>query len=81
MTLEDIPDSGALRIGRAMARLLNRGFPMRAALNIASGQSIIGNQYLVVGYGNIDIAQAESGTPAIFEAELGYVSDNTNVDF
>jgi hypothetical protein len=81
VTLEDILDSGALRIGRAMARLLNRGFPMRAALNIASGQSIIGNQYLVVGYGNIDIAQAESETPAIFEIESVPGSDTFVVDF
>ncbi|PSP72822.1 hypothetical protein BRC86_11375 [Halobacteriales archaeon QS_3_64_16] len=79
VTLEDILDSGALRIGRAMARLLNRGFPMRAALNIASGQSIIGNQYLVVGYGNMDVTQAESGTPAIFEIESN--ADDMEVRF
>ena len=81
VTLEDILDSGALRIGRAMARLLNRGFPMRAALNIASGQSIIGNQYLVVGYGNMDIAHAESGTPAVFEVETDGDSESVTVDF
>jgi hypothetical protein len=79
VTLEDILDSGALRIGRAMARLLNRGFPMRAALNIASGQSIIGNQYLVVGYGNMDVTQAESGTPAIFEIDSS--KSDLGVDF
>ena len=79
VTLEDILDSGALRIGRAMARLLNRGFPMRAALNIASGQSIIGNQYVMVGDGNMDIAQAKSGTPAIFE--LKRQNNSIKVDF
>jgi hypothetical protein len=54
---------------------------MRAALNIASGQSIIGNQYLVVGYGNIDITQPESGTPAIFEVETSPIDDQITVDF
>ncbi|WP_338728738.1 hypothetical protein [Haladaptatus sp. DJG-WS-42] len=63
VTLDDVIDSGAFRIGSAMARLLNRGFPLRAALTIASDQSIIGSKYLVVGDGNVDIAHAESLTP------------------
>ncbi len=63
VTLDDVIDSGAFRIGSTMARLLNRGFPLRAALTIASDQTVIGSQYLVIGDGSVDIAHAESLMP------------------
>ncbi|MFC7080452.1 hypothetical protein [Halorussus caseinilyticus] len=61
VTLSDVINSGAVRVGKTMARLLNRGFPLRAALSIARNRSVVGNQYIVVGDGNVDIAQTESG--------------------
>ncbi|MFC4451109.1 hypothetical protein [Halorussus aquaticus] len=69
VTLSDVINSGAVRIGRTMARLLNAGFPLRAALNIARGESIIGRKYIVVGDGGLSIAQPESGTPNLCEIE------------
>ncbi|WP_458210436.1 hypothetical protein [Haladaptatus sp. NG-SE-30] len=54
-------NSGAIRIGKTMARLLNGGFPLQAALEIAQGESIIGGNYLVVGDGSLSVAQSESG--------------------
>lgn len=69
VTLSDVINSGAVRIGRATARLLNRGFPLQAALEIARGESIVGGQYIVVGDGSLPIAQAESGTPNVCEIE------------
>jgi hypothetical protein len=63
VTLREVINSGAVEIGKSLARLLNRGFPLRAALNIAKGESIIGDQYIVVGDGELGIAQPESGTP------------------
>lgn len=81
VTLNDIINSGAIRIGSAMARLLNSGFSLQAALNLAKEQSIIGNQYIVVGDSGVEIAQAESGMPIMFEvtpAEEGFtVTMNT----
>ncbi len=67
VTLSDIINSGAVRIGSAMARLLNRGFPLNAALNIARDESLVGSQYTVVGDGGLAITQAESGTPLLYE--------------
>jgi hypothetical protein len=67
VTLSDIINSGAIRIGSAMARLLNSGFPLQAALDIAQDESIIGNQYIVVGDSGLAIAQAEGGTPFVYE--------------
>ncbi|WP_232820534.1 hypothetical protein [Halorussus litoreus] len=69
VTLDEVINTGAVRIGRAMARLLNRGFPLQAALDVARDESIVGGQYIVVGDGGLAIAQAESGTPNVCEIE------------
>jgi len=69
VTLSDVVNGGAVRIGRTMARLLNAGFPLRAALNVARGESVVGGKYIVVGDGGISIAQPESGTPNLCEIE------------
>jgi hypothetical protein len=68
-TLAEVINSGAVRVGRTMVRLLNQGFPLRAALTIAKGESIVGGQYIVVGDGNVDVVQPESGLPILLELE------------
>ncbi|WP_128475742.1 hypothetical protein [Halorussus pelagicus] len=60
VTLSDVINSCAVRVGKTMVRLLNRGFPLRAALSLARSRSIVGDQYIVVGDGNLDIVQTES---------------------
>ena len=67
VTLDEVINSGAVNVGRTMTRLLNRGFPLRAALSVAAEQSVIGNQYIVVGDGSMEIAQAESLMPNLIE--------------
>ena len=56
-------------MGRALARLLNAGFPLRAALDIARGESIMGDEYLVVGDGGLAIAQVAHFHPNLCEIE------------
>ena len=56
-------------MGRALARLLNAGFPLRAALDIARGESIMGDEYLVIGDGNLSIAQTESAVAPLQTVE------------
>lgn len=63
VTLSNVINTGAIRMGQTLARLLNGGFPLRAALEIASNDTSFGDQYIVVGDGGLAIAQAESGTP------------------
>jgi hypothetical protein len=65
VTLSDVVNSGAVEMGRTLARLLNRGFPLRSALEIARGESAVGDQYIVVGDGGLSIAQNEHGTPVV----------------
>jgi hypothetical protein len=67
VTLSDVINSGAVRIGSTMARLLNRGFPLNAALDIARDESLVGSQYTVVGDGGLAVTQAESGTPLLYD--------------
>ena len=67
VTLNEVLNDGAVRIGESVARLLNCGFPLRAALTIARGESILGGQYIVVGDGGVTVTQAESGAPNMLE--------------
>ncbi len=63
VTYSEVANKSAIAIGRTIARLLNRGFSLRSALAIVRQQQMVGNQYIVVGDGSIEIAQSESGTP------------------
>jgi len=67
VTLNDIINDGAVRIGELIARLLNAGFPLRAALTIARGESVLGGQYIVVGDGGATVTQAASRTPNVLD--------------
>lgn len=67
VTTQEVINSGAERIGESLARLLNRGFPLQPALNLAKNQSIMGGHYLVIGDPGINIAQTESGIAALCE--------------
>lgn len=63
VTLNDVANAGAVSVGSTLARLLNRGFPLRAALSITEYDDVIGEQYIVVGDGGLTIAQTEAGAP------------------
>lgn len=67
VTLDAVINSGAIRVGKMIARLLNRGFPLRPALMIARNRSVYGLQYLVVGDGNFDIATNHGLVPVLTE--------------
>jgi hypothetical protein len=67
VTLNEVLNDGAVRIGESVARLLNCGFPLRAALTIARDESILGGQYIVVGDGGVTVTQSEGGTPNMIE--------------
>ncbi|WP_053947436.1 hypothetical protein [Halolamina sediminis] len=77
VTLTEVVNSGATRVGKAMVKLLNYGFPLHSALSVASKQSFVGGQYSVVGDGDVDIVQGESiGAPItdIEQVEDGYIA-------
>jgi hypothetical protein len=65
VTLSDVVNSGAVGMGKTLARLLNRGFPLGSALDVAGDDSALGSQYTVVGDGGFAIAQSENGVPNV----------------
>lgn len=67
VTLNDVINDGAVRIGETVSRLLNAGFPLRAALSIARNESILGGQYIVVGDGGMTVAQPAGGLPNLLK--------------
>ncbi|MFH5798577.1 hypothetical protein [Haladaptatus sp. CMAA 1911] len=73
VTYSEITNKSAIEIGRTIAHLLNRGFSLRSALTVVREQQMVGNQYITVGDGSIEIAQSESGTP--FVCHLGRAGD------
>ncbi len=79
VTYSHIGNKSATTIGRLIARLLNRGFSLRSALTLAREHQIVGNQYLVVGDGSVEIAQSENGTPMKCSIESGSIDDDFEV--
>ncbi|MDJ1430960.1 hypothetical protein [Halostagnicola sp. A-GB9-2] len=68
-TYNDVINEYAVETGEMMARLLNRGFSLRGALEITRENSTLGDEYLIVGDGSVDIAQTEGGAPSIISLE------------
>lgn len=75
-TIKPVLDSGAKRVGETIARLLNIGFPFMTALDIAKSKSIIGENYVVIGDGQLNLTQSKSGAPSLCEV----VSNNEGND-
>jgi hypothetical protein len=65
VTLDEVINSGAVKIGNTIAQLLNQGFPLYGALDIARHESVIGQQYVIVGDGMTTIAQTETDVPNV----------------
>lgn len=66
-TVGTVERGEAIEIGRAIARLLHLGFSIRGALDIVREQKDVGDQYVVVGDGSIDIAQPKATIPSIVD--------------
>lgn len=85
-TLGDVVNDYAIEIGKLFAHLLNLGFPLRSAIDIVSETSTIGQQYIVVGDGSVDMVQSTGGSPLVseitgegrFEREVAFTVYPTN---
>ena len=69
VTLSDVINSGAVRMGRMLSRLLNRGFTVGSALEVARDDSIIGEQYTIIGDSSLSLAQTDGGPPNVCSIE------------
>ncbi|WP_247003767.1 hypothetical protein [Halosolutus gelatinilyticus] len=77
VTFGDVVNDGAISVGNTIARLLNQGFPLYAALDIAREDHIIAEQYHIVGDGLTTIAQPKMGVPNV--CSVDHDSDCVNV--
>ncbi|MFC7156675.1 hypothetical protein ACFQPA_14620 [Halomarina halobia] len=69
VTLVNVGNEPATRVGRTLARLLNSGFSLAGALDILGTDTITGRQYTVVGDGQVVLAEGKGGTPVYAEIE------------
>lgn len=68
-TTQPVLNSGAERMGESIARLLNLGFPLVAALEVSKSKSIMGDNYVIIGDGGLDLTQPEGGIPSLCKLE------------
>ncbi|MFC3477026.1 hypothetical protein [Halobacterium litoreum] len=69
VTLANVSNDPAVRIGRALSRLLNSGFTLQAGLSVARNVTLFGNQYITIGDGTLQLVQHATGTPISTELE------------
>ena len=68
-TLTTVANQPATKIGRQVARLLNSGFSLAAALDVVAKNTTTGRQYVILGDGNASIANTASGSALSFELD------------
>lgn len=78
-TIKPILNSGAERVGKTVAKLLNLGFPLITSLDISKSESIMGDNYVVIGDGGLSLTQPKGGIPSLCVVTRG--SDKFNVTY
>jgi hypothetical protein len=63
VTLADVANKTATRVGRTFASLLNSGFPLRTTLSIARQETVSGYRYITLGNGGQSLVQSDGGIP------------------
>ena len=69
VTLAKVTNDPAVRVGRALARLLNQGFSLQSGLSVARHVTLFGQQYITIGDGTLQLVSNESGTPLSVDVE------------
>ena len=73
VTVTDVLNKSATKIGRTLSRLLDNGFSLLSALEVLEKESLLASHYLVIGDGNSQICGSKSGTPL-----MGIIHPNSN---
>lgn len=63
VTNSEIDNTNAVKVGRTVARLLNQGYPLYAAIDIIRARCGSSEGYHIVGDGTISIVQSKTGVP------------------
>lgn len=65
VTLDDVFNRVATDVGRSVARLLDTGFDLHGALDVATENVTTGYQYTIVGNGGITLCHHHMGCPTL----------------
>ncbi|WP_435152078.1 hypothetical protein [Haladaptatus sp. DFWS20] len=80
VTLAEVINSSATKVGRTLARLLNAGFSLRTALSIAKEEVVVAVEYVTVGDGGIALCQSASGGPAMYDVSHDEATDTYHLE-
>lgn len=70
VTLEDVINSLATKVGKTVARLLNYGFPIGSATGLIQETIFTGSNYVVVGDSNAALTQSNVPVPTVARVSL-----------
>jgi hypothetical protein len=70
VTLNDVINSSATRVGKELARLINYGFPMETAIQLIYETSFLGHDYVVIGDSTAALTQSSVPAPNLKRVEL-----------
>lgn len=77
VTLSEITNNTGTQVGCALAKALNRGFPLQAAVDLV--QRVVGGySYMTIGDGGLNLVQSESG--CCYLSEIEQTEDGWSVD-
>lgn len=68
-TVTDVHNAVATEAGKTLARLLNAGFSLHAALYLTREELVTSYRYTIVGDGELQLCQNKFGVPALGEVE------------
>ncbi|MFC7137176.1 caspase family protein [Halobaculum litoreum] len=69
VSLTDLPNSLATRVGRDLARLFDAGFPLYAALDVVGTGPFAGNAYSIVGDPLVQLCQCTTAVAYVLNVE------------
>jgi len=79
VTLANIPNPTATRIGKNIARLLNTGFTIATARSLIEEDKQLASRYMVIGDGHANIVESQSDAPILVDIS-GKFSDSIIFD-
>ncbi|WP_353634686.1 hypothetical protein ABSL23_03245 [Halobacterium sp. NMX12-1] len=71
VTVDDVADDVAGRVGRDVSMLLDNGFPLYAILDVLDRVGVAADRYSILGSGTLAFRQSASGTPVLYELDSG----------
>jgi len=71
VTVDDVADDVAGRVGRDVSMLLDNGFPLYAVLDALDRAGVAADRYSILGSGTLAFRRSASGTPVLYEFDSG----------